>query len=68
MYRREMNQCPPVMGFEQAFRAGEHLGSLSSESRDRSIRERETVEVDDRVMRDSSRRAVDTGVLFSGSR
>jgi hypothetical protein len=52
------------MGFEQAFRAGEHLGSLSSVSRDRSIRERESVEVDDRVIRDPSRRAVDTARSF----
>ncbi len=54
----------PVMGFEQVFSGGEHLGSLPSEGRDRSIRDGESVEVDDSVMRDPSRRAVDTAGSF----
>jgi len=63
-----MHQCRPVMGFEQAFSGGERLGSLPSEGGDGSIREGEGVAVDDRVMRDPPRRAVDTAGSFSGSR
>ena len=59
-----MHQWPPFMGFEQAFSGGEHLGSSRSEGADSSIRKCESVEVDDTVMRDPSRRAVDTAGSF----
>ena len=48
------------MGFEQALAGGTRLGSLPSEGGDSPIREGESVDVDDSVRRDPSRRAVDT--------